>query len=392
MIFIIPFSLIAACSSDNSSTPASQTSEISTSITTISGKLNSMAGMIQGTSSSSLSFAPEYVGERATGLSTIWEDTNSKVASLFNGSTYVLKQWFIDQFDESFQNSNGAKVTFVGRMANTLDILCYLGNAGVSTGSDNLPPVGTYNLVISAAMNTACGGGASDDMVGQTVVVTSEATTDTTYYDKKLSFQLPNDTSNQCPFVYYARMNSTALNLATAENQNCDGRNHASRSVFHLNKATDEALFVYFSKNFDAAANSGFEMYRGYINTTAADAKIIGFYGGINGVTTPFTSGIGFTAAGSPDDSGDVALSVLSISNAELADGTYEGCVTKSDLSVTDAFPNCGKTGVSIGTASSGAFQTAIDDEFDVFTNINQVLAVGETTTPGFTNTTDMFQ
>lgn len=385
-IFIAPILLLGACSSDSSGDSAASENEIASSITTVSSKLGSMSDMIGGTSSSSLN-SNSNLKLRAA-LNSVWEDTDSEVSSLFNGGEYTLKQWFVDQFDDSFVNSNGAKVTFAGRMANTLDILCYLGEAGLTSASDNLPAAGTYSIAITSSMDTTCGGDGGS--VGVDVTLTVTETTDTTYYDKKLSFQL-GDANAACPFVYYARINSSAINLATAEDQNCDGRNHASMSVFHLDKATDDALFVYYSKSFEVGS-SGFEMYRGYINETNSDAKIIGFYGGITGTTRPFDSGIGFTAAGSPDDNGDVALSALSIGQNELANGTYEGCVDKATLVATGSALTCDKTGVSIGTASTGAFDDVINTQFDAFTTIEQVLAVDETTTPGFTNTTDMFQ
>lgn len=149
-----------------------------------------------------------------------------------------------------------------------------MGQAGLTIdGSTNLPTVGSHSVVLTEAMNTACGGGASDS-VGATIPLTVTETTDTTYYDRLLSFQVPG--SEACPFKFYARVSSTAINIATAEDQNCDGRDHATKSVIFHDVAARTTRFHYISKAFSGYP-SGYEVYRGFLNETTDEAYIVGF-------------------------------------------------------------------------------------------------------------------
>lgn len=375
--------LFTSCG-DSDESPGTSTNATATAVTTINGKLKAVSDMLGGSSSSfSQSLESDGVSLRASGINSVWT-TDPGVNPLSNSGTSSLQLWFTQQFDETFENSNGARVTFAGRIANALDVLCYMANAGLSMeSSTNLPAVGTHSVTITAAVNTACGGGASD-AVGSSIPLTVTATTDTTYYDRLLSFQLPG--SESCPFKFYARMNSTAINIADAEDQSCDGRDHASKSIVHHDVSSRVTRFHYFSKAFGNYP-SGYEVYRGYLNEATDEAYIVGFYGGDNDGDTTFESGVSFTAVGKPVAGGTVAVSAKSINNT-IGDDEYQGCIEPSAMTVSnDNTLSCTMT----GTDSAVTHASVVQDLFDDYANRAAVYNIGETETVGFTDQTDIF-
>lgn len=380
LAFAVSSMMLAGCSSSDDGGGASQAS---LAITTINSKLSAVSDLVGGVSSSSIASTQipfsNDVQARATGINAVWTNATG-VGSLYDGNSYSLKQWMIDEFDENFVNSNGAKVTFAGRIANGLSVFCYLAYTGLAVDAKNLPVAGTYNFSISQFMATACGDGG--DVVGMPVTLTVTDTTDDTTYDRLLSFTFPG--AESCPFKFYARINTEVISLAQSEDQNCDGRDHASLTVFTHDRATLVSRFYYISKAFSGYP-SGYEVYRGYLNETTDEAYVIGFYGGDNDGDTTFENGISFTTVGKPSAGGTVALSVMSINNT-IADNVYQGCINSGLSVATDNSLNCTMTGLD----ATNTHPNVVQDLYDDYANIASIYNMSETISVGFTDNTDM--
>jgi hypothetical protein len=381
--------LLCSCGDDDgdSAGGSSVTYDAAQAVTTANSKLKAVSDML-GSASSSSSLQHGDLSPLASGLAAVWT-TDPGVSPLSNMGTSSLQTWFSQQFDETFQNSNEAKVTFAGRISNTLDVFCFMANSGETMDpTTGLPPIGTYTVVLTEAMNTTCGGGIDSEAIGQSVALTVTATTDSTLYDRLLSFELPG--SSDCPFKYYARVSSTEVNIATSEDQSCDSsRDHASRSVFTYNASTQVSRFYYTSRAFSdmAMMGTGYEVYRGYLNESTDEAYIVGFYGGDSDFDTDFESGIAFTAVGKPSGTGTVAVSAKSINNT-IADGEYQACVNPSDLSIgTDNSLACTLT----GTDALSAYTNVVQDLYDDFASRSELYNIGETVSVGFTDSSDIF-
>ena len=363
---------------EGSNTPSAQ------AVATANTKLKSVADMLDGNTSASLSYTADYLGGRAA-LSTDWE-TSPGVPSLSNSGNSSLKQWMINQFDETFVNSNNAKVTFSGRISNSLDLFCYLANSGNTLeASTGLPPIGEHSVTLTQAMNDACGGGVDDDSIGAVINLTVTEVSGSALYNRSLSFEMPG--TEECPFQVYVMVQGESFNIATAEDQNCDGRNHASLSVFKYNATTMKSHFTYISKDFSGAGNSGFEIYRGYLNEATDEAYIVGHYGGDSNGTAGGLNGVTYVAVGKPSAGGSVAISANTI-GATIPDTFHQGCVDPGDLSiVTDNTVSCTLT----GDDASDAFPNLIQATYNDLTAITDLTVLTGTTDVGFTDNSDMF-
>ena len=319
---------------------------------------------------------------RATGINAVWT-TDPGPASLKGGSdTNSLQLWFERMFDVDFQNSNESKVTFAGRVSGALDVFCYIGEMGIATDSSGLPSVGTYTVTLPASIVTNCG--ASSDTAGLEITMEVTATTDTTLYDKLFSVNL----GNECPFKFLARANSSDINIATAEDQSCDGRDQSSQTIFRYNAATQVSRFTYISQAFSSnEATAGHEFYRGFLDESADEAYILGHYGtATNANSITGQNGVSFTAAGKPTAGGTVALSVRSAGGG-IANGEYNGCISISDSSVaTDNSLTCTITGTDISTA-----YTVVTSVHGEHTAIADLYGIGATTNIDFTSKTDIY-
>ncbi|MCB9094367.1 MAG: hypothetical protein H6621_04780 [Halobacteriovoraceae bacterium] len=362
----------------------SETSEVSQAVTTINSKLDATADLVDAnalTALYSLSRTRVQKDYFVSGMSSVWTTSNG-VTDLYNDGNYTLKEWMMDEFNPNFTNSNGAKVTFVGRISNALDVFCFLGGANGEVDSTNLPSVGTQTVTITPAIASDCG----DDSItsDMEVTITSTATTDTTLYDRLLSIELPG--SEACPFKFYARINDSFVNVATAEDQNCDGRDQASQSVFSYDIANGKSRFFYISQAFSNFPG-GFEVYRGYLDENADKAYVFGYYGGDQDGTSANLAGIAFTAVGKPTAGGTVAFSVKTIGNT-IADDTYQACINPDTMDVdTDNSLACTVTGTDVDTPFTNVAQGLYDGN----SSRSDIYTISETTSVGFTDETDMF-
>ncbi|MCB0379009.1 MAG: hypothetical protein KDD33_11000 [Bdellovibrionales bacterium] len=369
----------AACSSDSGSTSSSNA--MTESVSTVSTKLKAVADVLANSASDELDSQWDITPFAA--MSGVWETANGP-RDLNDGTATTMKQWFIDEFNEDFKNSNNAGTTFAGRIKNSLDIFCFMAQAGVPI-DNNLPSVGSHSLTLTSAMADTCGGDISQDSMDITMTVTE--TSDTTYYDRKMSIKLPGWDS--CPFIFYARINSSSLNLAQSEDQNCDGRNQASKSIFHLDKTTSKARFYYISKNFDNG-NQGFEVYQGFLSENDDQAYVVGYYGSDNVGSTGLSDGVAFTVAGKPSGGGStaaVSANVIGSAGNSVSAGTYDGCINSSTLAVVSDSLSCDVT----GSDASAAFTNVVQDLHDDYSAIGDLYNIGETTAPKFTDETDVF-
>ncbi len=375
---------LVSCGSDDSDSSSSSSSNaaMTAALSSVTSTTNAASDLI---GESSAKVDRLSVGVLAAGgFGANWTGAG-KVNSLSNSGTVSIAQWMEDEFNPSFVNSNNAKVTFAGRIANALGIFCFMAYGGLATDSTGLPKAGTHTMTLTNAMGTACGEDMTD-MAGSTVTITVTDTGDTTYYDKKYSIDLP---ESNCPFLVYVRSNSSSINVATSEDQSCDGRNQASRTVFHYNKSTKKALFSYISQNFDSSVGSpgGFEFYRGYLDQAADKGYMLGYYGADAGAS--LTSYVAYSVVGKPVAGGTSAVSVETDSQT-VADGTYQACVNISNNTLaTDNSLACTMTGVNIegNAGTSGAIKTA----HDANSARADIYNIDETTTPGFTDNTDMY-
>ncbi|MCB0348266.1 MAG: hypothetical protein KDD37_05495 [Bdellovibrionales bacterium] len=376
---------LVACSS---SSGGSSTTEFSAGLTTVSNKLNGAASVINTSSFvgsiSNLGKIPESSGDfspQSAGLHTVWTTTPG-VLGLYDGTEVSLKEWFTDEFDPTYVNDNGAKVTFVGRISGSLDLLCFLSKLNFTTDSTNLPEVGTHTGTLTAAMATACG---DESAAGQEVTMTVTNTTDTSLYDRNFSVDL----GNACPFLFKARVSSTAINIATSEDQSCDGRDQASSAVILYNKTTDVIRFTYISQAFSDYP-TGYEFYRGYYNVGDDEAYILGTYGTDDGTAGVggLTGHVAYTVVGKPSAGGTVAVSAKSLGNT-IADNVYNGCINQTTKAVTSASDTlaCTMTGVDVLAVLNGVMV----DARDANNSISDIYNITETATVGFTDETDMF-
>lgn len=380
--FILLATLIGACSSDNSSSSANAAS---LAYSSVNSKLKEVADMIDG-SSTKAHHIPTILGGDALG--PVWT-TNPGVIPLLNTGTSSLKQWMINEFDETFVNDEGAKVTFAGRVSNALDIFCYMAASGQSLDEYNLPPVGSHTLKLTQAMSDACGGGIEEEQIGMSVTLDVAATEDDTFYDRALTFTLPTitmDTPASCPFEMLVRVSDEEINVASSEDQTCDGRDQASLAVFHSNLNTKTSRFKYISKNFSEYP-AGFEVYRGFLNEEDDEAYITGFYGGDADGNSANLSGVHYTVVGKPSVGGEIAVSVKSVGNT-ISDGIYIGCIDNATAAIsTDDTLSCDLT----GTVAATTWTNVVVGEFNSYTTLNSIYIMSEDVEPGFDDQTNIF-
>lgn len=377
--------LIMSCSEDDKTDESSSTSAIISGITTANSKLTATSDMIV-PSASAASF--KGIVAQSTKIDSVWT-TSAGVNSLSNSGTSTLKDWIGNMFDPSFVNSNSAKVTFAGRISNAMMVLCVLGAAGLPTDSTGLPSDGTHTATLTAAMFTTCGDSSSSAMDGASISITVSTPSDTTIYDKEFSIGLPG--AESCPFKFLARANSSAVNIATAEDQSCDGRDQASRSVVRYDASSGAFRFTYISQAF-SGSSSGFEFYRGYYKQSTDEAYVLGFYGGDTNPSANSSANlnnyIGFSAAGRPTAGGTVAVSAK-VKGMTISDDVYNGCINSSDGSVastTDTLACSLGSGVDMTT-----YFSTITSAYDANSSRNQIYSITGTTDVGFTDNSDMF-
>lgn len=376
-------SMVVGCGENSDDGSSSSTSAIVSGISTANSKLNATADMIVPSASSS-SFGG--IVTQSVKLDSVWTTANG-VAALSNSGQETLQSWIGNMFDPTFVNSNDAKVTFAGRVSNAMMVLCILGAGGFPVDATGLPTDGSHTLVPTAAAMVACGESGSSSVVGASIAITVTTLSDTTIYDKSFTAALPG--TEACPFKFMARANSTAVNIATAEDQNCDGRDHASRSVVRLDLTNNIFRFTYISQAF-SGSGSGFEFYRGYMNETSDEAYVLGFYGGDPSYSSGSLDGyVAFSAAGRPAAGGTVAVSAKVDGMPNIADEIYNGCVNSADGSVTST------TDTLVCTLGGGADMTSsyseITDAYDANSSRADIYSLSATTDVGFTNDTDMF-
>ena len=187
----------------------------------------------------------------------------------------------------------------------------------------------------------------------------------------------------------YAKIDSTAINIAQAEDQTCDGRDHGSRTVFLHNKSTNTTRFMYYSKAFSNFP-SGFETYRGYLNETTDEAYVVGYYGGDDDGDSTFDSGVSFTAAGKPSAGGTVAISAHTNFTGNTVKGTYQACINPTTMAIdTDNSLACSVTGSDASSSHTNVIQALYDAS--AYDSLTKLYGIGETTTVGFTDETDIF-
>jgi outer membrane murein-binding lipoprotein Lpp len=374
--------IFLGCAKDNSTASSSQ---ISTGLTTVNSKLESAASVIDVNSFSSSSLTTiesDNIGPFATGLSTVWT-TASGVLGL-DSAKVTLKKWFTDEFNPAYVNSNDAKVTFVGRVSNAMNLICFLGQLNFPTDSTNLPTNGTHTGTITSAMATTCKDSGAASM---SVTMTVTTPTDTTLYDKFISVNM----GTNCPFRFKIRMNTTAINIATSEDQSCDSRDQASGAVVLYNKTTDVLRFTYISQAFSGFPG-GFEYYRGYYDGGADTSHVLGIYSTDDGTAgeTGLTTLVAYTVAGKPTAGGTVAVSAKAKGQSGgggVADGTYNGCVDSTGSTSGGATLACTLTGVDIDTPYANTIVSARTAN----SAIADIYNISDTAGVGFTNNTDMF-
>ncbi|CAN5674480.1 hypothetical protein BH10BDE1_BH10BDE1_16740 [soil metagenome] len=373
--------------SNSDTTAASSTSAVVTGVQAVSAKLNSAASVINTPSAfsgSQLLAAPMAGPQVGTfnALDTAWT-TASGVGNLSNGANYSLKEWFTDEFNPNFKNNNGAKVTFVGRISSSLAIICYLGALGFPTDATNLPTVGTHTGTLTTAQATSCG---DASVAGTAITLTASALTDTTLYDRAFSVDIGRPL---CPFKFNARVSSSAINIATSEDQHCEGRDQASAAVVLFDRTNNKMRFTYISQGF--TGSRGFEFYRGYYNASTDQSYVLGSNSGDDG--TAGEAGldhlVAYTVVGKPTAGGTVAVSAKSKAQNAVADGVYNGCInpsTKAMVSSTDTLV-CTMTGTDISTPFTNKVLAARNANHA----IADIYTISATTTVGFTDETDMF-
>ncbi len=325
-------------------------------------------------------------------LASVW--TTGDIQNPDNsGGVIDLQEWFELQFDPTFQNSNGANTNFIGRLNGGIQIFCYLAYGGLQTDETGLPATKTHNLTITTAMGTNCGGDTSSQD-GQAVSIIVTEPLDTTYYDKIITVNL-----SECPFKFYARSNDESINLVSLEDQSCEGRDYASRTIVHYNKTTQIGRFEYISQGFtDEVGNGrGFEFYRGYIDENLSKAWIVGIYGGESdsdgSAPLDWTNYLAFTASGIMEGTSSNTTSVSvdvfgQFGGSPVANGVYEGCVN----AVTNAYVSSSIASCSVpGTSIDGKVTSLIDAYKDNFTQIDDLYVITDVLEPSFTNETDLY-
>ncbi|MCB0356542.1 MAG: hypothetical protein KDD40_06020 [Bdellovibrionales bacterium] len=374
---------MVACSKEEDTSSSSSESALVSGVSTINSKLNSTADLIATPAADSFNFVSQ-----SAGLHTVWTTANG-VSDLSNTGSSTLQDWLGDMFNPDFVNSNNAKVTFAGRISNAVNLLCFLGAGNFTTDSTGLPEDGTHSLLLTAAILSSCGESGTD-MVGVTATITASTLATTTIYDKAFSVTFPG--SESCPFKFQVKSTSTELNIATAEDQSCDSRDQASRSVVRYNISAQTFRFTYISQAFSGGP-SGFEFYRGYLNETTDEAYVLGMYGG-DAVTTAGDSNnldgyVAFSAAGKPSVGGTVAVSVKIDNQAGIADNIYNGCVNSSTGAITSS------SDTLVCTLGAGADMTTswgeITTSYEANTQRSDIYNINATTDVGFTDDSDMF-
>jgi hypothetical protein len=187
-----------------------------------------------------------------------------------------------------------------------------------------------------------------------------------------------------------ARANSSTVNIATGEDQNCEGRDHATRSVIRYDLSSQVFRFYYISRAFSGSA-TGYEFYRGYYSETADEAYLLGFYGGDTSAHDgTWSNYISFAVAGKPSGTGTAAVSakVYGQGSGHLSDGTYNGCVNSSDGSIASSSDtlSCTLTGTSMASAL-----TSVESEYSSYSTRSQLYSIGATTDVDFTSNSDMY-
>jgi outer membrane murein-binding lipoprotein Lpp len=375
--------IFLGCAKDSNS---NSTSGISSGLTTVNSKLESAASVIDVNSYSSSSLAhteSDNIGPFATGLSTVWTQASGVLG--LDSASVTLKKWFTDEFNPAYVNSNGAKVTFVGRVSNAMNLICFLGQLNFPTDSTNLPTNGSHTGTITSAMATTC---KNPEAASTSVTMTVTTPSDTTLYDKFISVNM----GSNCPFRFKIRMNTAAINIATGEDQSCDSRDQASGAVVLYNKTTDVIRFTYISQAFNLSSPGGFEFYRGYYDGKADTSYVLGIYATDDGNSgdTGLTTSVAYTVVGKPTAGGTVAVSTRvkgQSGGGAVSDGTYNGCVDSSGSTSGGATLACTLTGVDIDTPYANTIVPARAAN----SAIADIYNISDTAGVGFTNNTDMF-
>lgn len=385
VVGILPLVFLTAC---GDGAGGALTSSITSGLNVVSGKINDAAEVIQASSKivalSALKQKPLPLlahsrSIASAGLDTVWLTTPG-VHDLYDSTNTSLKGWFTQEFNPNFVNDNGAKVTFSGRIANSMDIICYMGYFGLPTdAATGLPTDGSHTATITSSTDIACGGDGS--MADTSLTITVSSTTDTTLYDKSFSV----DMGNACPFLFKLRINDSTINIATGEDQTCDSRDQASSAVVLYDRTNDILRFTYISQAFSNFPG-GFEFYRGYYTGGADKAYILGISGGDSGAA--IDNYVSYAVVGKPSAGGNAAVSVK-VADQTIADGVYNGCIDAATLAVTSATDTLACT--MTGTDVTNSFATTITNARAANSSVSDIYNITETQSVGFTDQTDMF-
>jgi len=320
--------LSVACSSD-SGTATANSNAITTATATAIAKVEAMtaakpaASLIGG-----LSFGDNWTTTAVIGHPMDGGGTNS-----YSGIKVTVKQYMAYQFDPTAVNSNSASINLFGRIRSAVGVFCALGKLlpAANVDTNGYPTNGNHSIAFTSAneatLKTDCYIDSSS-LSGKSITMAVSDATDTTYYDKKISFTMPGDTD---AFIAYIRSNSSNVNIATFE-RSSNGR---YRTLVQADLTNKIARMEYLSLPTTASPDAGgLYGYRMYLNETADEGFILVREGG----SSSDYNGMRYSLAGKPKTSS--ANLSLSMSNSNIGDSTaatsHEACYSTSGTVVTD--------------------------------------------------------
>lgn len=383
-LFLVPIAagLIVSCAqkTDDAESDTEVTNALTSAVSTVTEAANEITNLSPSSASLESSFALETrTSASATAFSSLWTTSNSSIIDERDNSQTSPKEWMGVQLSEDAKRTNGSSISMFGRLKDGLDIFCAIGVGIGSIDGGSYPENDTYSITLSgdtkSGIESQCGMEIDSEMEGATVSFLVEDTSDTTYYDKKITITLPGPSSQ----IYYIRSNDTSVNVATSEVND----NGMHRTVVAYDVASKVMKLEYISGP-DAALSNGEHVsaYRLFFDETNDQGYMLTLEH--NEDTTDQVTK--YILAGKPQaDSAEFSLSFFS--DAIHASNIYEACVSAQDGSITGT----DGTYCSDSSNSLAGISLASSNVWDSFiTNWDNSVynSVSESTTISFTSST----
>ncbi len=170
--------------------------------------------------------------------------------------------------------------TVFGRFDSLTDILGHMESAGITVDADGLPATGEYSVNYTV------------DSQALRILASVTATSDSTYYDRKIDLIGFSDTNSngqvdggeavRVDTLMWVRATSSELNFMMQEGRDADDdgdKDSMSLNVLKWNKTTGAFSFEYVSDTNEDQDNGNLEIFRAFIEGTGGKTYVYGWTG-----------------------------------------------------------------------------------------------------------------